>query len=381
MDARLLLPGRLRRLPADLTAVVLATLLTNLFVLAPFLRETPVRAVLGLAFVLFVPGYAFIAALFPERGTGPVDAEPGGTDPSPGPETRAVDADADLEEERGIDGLERTALSLGTSIAIVPLIGLALNFTPFGIRLVPILASVSLFTLACVAAGARRRWRLPADERLAVPYREWIGGARSALFAPDTRGDAILNVVMILSILLAASSVGYAVMVPREGESFTELYLLTQNDTGDLVADDYPTNFTAGESESLYVGVGNHEHERMRYTVVVELQRVDVQYVANGTRVSNVTNSTNVTNVTVEVRAQEELQRFTPTVAANETWRERHTVTPTLTGDRLRLVYLLYKGDPPAEPTTENAYREVHLWVNVSGGGSGTASGAVDGTG
>ncbi|WP_254535891.1 DUF1616 domain-containing protein [Halomarina litorea] len=355
MDARLLLPRPVRRLPADLAAVVLATLLTNLFVLAPLLRETPVRIVFGLVFVLFVPGYAFIAALFPEAGSEP------GADGDP------EAFDEPLEDERGISGLERVALSLGTSIAIVPLIGLVLNFTPFGIRLVPILASVSLFTLGCVAVGARRRWRLPADERLVVPYREWATGVRTELFEPDTRGDAILNVVMVISILLAVSSVGYAVMVPKEGESFTELYLLTQNETGDLVADDYPTNFTRGEGQSLYVGVGNHEHERVNYTVVVELQRVDVQYFENGTRVSNVTNATNVTNVSVEVLEEEELQRFSPTVGDNETWQERHTVTPTLTGDRLRLVYLLYKGDVPAEPTTENAYREVHLWVNVSG--------------
>jgi uncharacterized membrane protein len=32
----------------------------------------------------------------------------------------------------------------------------------------------------------------------------------------------------------------------------------------------------------------------------------------------------------------------------------------------LRLAYLLYKGEAPPEPTVENAYREVHLWVNVT---------------
>jgi uncharacterized membrane protein len=41
-------------------------------------------------------------------------------------------------------------------------------------------------------------------------------------------------------------------------------------------------------------------------------------------------------------------------------------VTPTLTGQRLRLAYLLYRGSPPPDPTVENAYREVHLWINVS---------------
>jgi hypothetical protein len=25
----------------------------------------------------------------------------------------------------------------------------------------------------------------------------------------------------------------------------------------------------------------------------------------------------------------------------------------------------LYRGQPPADPTVENAYREVHLWIDV----------------
>jgi uncharacterized membrane protein len=35
-------------------------------------------------------------------------------------------------------------------------------------------------------------------------------------------------------------------------------------------------------------------------------------------------------------------------------------------GERLRLIYLLYRGDAPAAPSTATAYREVHLWVNVT---------------
>jgi uncharacterized membrane protein len=37
-----------------------------------------------------------------------------------------------------------------------------------------------------------------------------------------------------------------------------------------------------------------------------------------------------------------------------------------MTGERLRLVYLLYKGSAPPTPTVDNSYREVHLWINVT---------------
>ena len=112
------------RLPADLALVIILTLACILFVMVPPLNETPVRVVLGLLLVLFLPGYSLIAALFPRKDD--------------------------------LDGIERIALSFGLSIAVVPLIGLALNYTPFGIRLVPVLAGLSVFTiLLAVIAGVR----------------------------------------------------------------------------------------------------------------------------------------------------------------------------------------------------------------------------------
>jgi uncharacterized membrane protein len=165
---------------------------------------------------------------------------------------------------------------------------------------------------------------------------------------PDSSTDAILNVVLVISVLLAVGSVGYAVAVPKQGEAFTEFYLLTENESGDLVADGYPTEFTAGESQELVVGVGNHEHEWTNYTVVIEIQRVEI-----------INNETQIQNAT-------ELRRFRPAVADNETWQQQHTVAPEMTGERLRLQYLLYQGEPTRPLNRSSAYRELHLWVNVT---------------
>jgi uncharacterized membrane protein len=52
----------------------------------------------------------------------------------------------------------------------------------------------------------------------------------------------------------------------------------------------------------------------------------------------------------------------------NETWRRTYEVTPTYPGERLRLQFLLYRGDALAEPTSSDSYRELHLWINVSDG-------------
>ena len=50
------------------------------------------------------------------------------------------------------DNIERIALSLGMSIALVPIIGLLLNYTPWGITLTPI--TLSLLALTTVFATA-----------------------------------------------------------------------------------------------------------------------------------------------------------------------------------------------------------------------------------
>ncbi len=85
------------------------------------------RWVLGTILVLFLPGYAAIQALFPSG--------------------------------KELDGIERFALSVGLSLAITPLIGLLLNYTPWGIRLDPIMTSLSLFTLAVAAAATYRKYQ------------------------------------------------------------------------------------------------------------------------------------------------------------------------------------------------------------------------------
>lgn len=328
----LLLPRPLRELPPDLSAVCILVVTTILSVLLPVIRDTPLRIVLGLPFVLFLPGYALISALFPESGP---DALPDSTERG-------------NSDEDGIDGIERVALAFGLSIAITPLIGLILNFTPWGIRLLPIILSIGGFTLFASAIAAIRRWQLPPTERFTVPYRSWGQTAYSELMEPETSVDAALNIVLILSVVLATTSVVYAVAVPKQGESFTEFYFVMENESGELVADNYPTEFTRGQSRPIVIGVENNEHQPVDYTIIAKLQNVSFQ------------NNSSV------IHREQELQRYETRIGDNQTWRTTYDVTPRMTGERLRLVLLLYMNSPPEDPNIENAYRETHLWINVS---------------
>lgn len=77
------------------------------------------RYVLGIILVLWLPGYSLTKALFPEKE---------------------------------IDNIERTALSIGMSLALVPIIGLILHYTPWGIETTPV--TLSLLALTAIFATA-----------------------------------------------------------------------------------------------------------------------------------------------------------------------------------------------------------------------------------
>ena len=358
---RLLLPRQLRELPADLASVVVLTLLVNVAVFAPVIRETPLRVPLGLLFVLLVPGYAFIAALFPEQGESPGaanDDDSGRGDADDGSDDGSIHRDEPTGAgspdwlpggRSGIDGIERAALSFGLSIALVPLIGLALSFTPWGIRLVPIMVALSAFSLAMVAVAAGRRWRLPPEERFAVPWREWLERGRGATLENEDRTDAALNLALAASVVLAVGVLAFAVLFPPTGEAFSAIYVLTEDEDGDLVAAGYPEAIEVGDSAEVVLGVDNHEREDTHYTVVAIEQEVQVE----GNQST--------------VLEQRELDRIEFDLAYNETWMEPYEIEPTLVGEDVRIAWLLFVGDEaiPDEPGLEDTEYSVHIWVDV----------------
>jgi len=118
-----------------LTVIVVVTVLTVFYVTTP--PRLYLRYVLGSIFVLYVPGATLIEALYP-RG---VELEP----------------------------LERFALSIGLSLAIVPLVGLVLNYTPWGIRLTPVAVSLALLSETLALVALYRKYKYYILEHTALP--------------------------------------------------------------------------------------------------------------------------------------------------------------------------------------------------------------------
>ncbi len=270
----------------------LIAVLSLLLVSLVALTTGPLRVVLGLLFVLFLPGYTLIAALFPKK--------------------------------EDLDIIERLALSFGLSIAITPLIGLGLNYTPWGIRLWPIVLSLLLFIVVMVALAWYRRRKLRPEERFeprllpqfSVLFRAW--GAQ-------TWWDRVLTAVLALSIAGAIGALIYVIATPKVGERFTEFYILGPEGQ----AAGYPSELVVGQEARVVLGIIDQEQEAAQYRVVVTIEEETVGEV--GPIVLN----------------------------HGEKWEQEIAFAPRRVGQEQKVEFLLYKG------AATEVYRTLDLWIDV----------------
>ena len=156
----------------DLVIVLLILVILNI-------PDNTLRTIIGVPFLLFFPGYVLVSALFPRQ--------------------------------EDIGAIERIALSFGLSIAVVPLIGLLLNYTEWGIRLEPVLYSVSAFVLAMSIIAMIRRARIPSELRFAIHFRSKLKNIQKGPV------DKLLTVLVVVTMLGALATLVYVVSNPKVG--------------------------------------------------------------------------------------------------------------------------------------------------------------------
>jgi uncharacterized membrane protein len=106
--------------------VMIITTIATIIFDNPWTR--PLRWLLGTIFTLFLPGYVTTEALYPD--------------------------------ENSLNNIERIAISIGLSLAITPLIGLLLNYTPWGIKLESILLSQTMYILIILIVAGYRKFKI-----------------------------------------------------------------------------------------------------------------------------------------------------------------------------------------------------------------------------
>ncbi len=246
------------------------------------------RVFIGLPLVLFFPGYVFIAALMPRK--------------------------------TALDAIERIALSFVASLVAVLLIGLLLNYTPWGITVKSTLYSMASFILVMSIIAWVRRRKLGEAERFVIEF--YLGLPKWG----SSRWDKILIVTLLVTILVALGVMIYIVVVPKASEKFTEFYVLGEGGVAD-----YPGELGVGEEAKFVIGIINNEREAISYQIVVKIDN-------------------------------EEISRWQPMVLSDGEKKETETeisFTPQTPGESRKITFLLYKQGQT------DIYRSLHLWVNV----------------
>ena len=192
--------------------VTIITLNICLFFLIFLFDVAILRTIIATPFILFVPGYSLTAAVFSKKND--------------------------------MDAIERIALGFPMSIAVASAIGLILNLTPWGFRLVPVFISLSAFNLAMSIIAYKMRARLPDTERLSLNFvNRFRTSAKktndhSLSVFPDEEKPAIpkpvkagtkrgflvnraVNIILGIAIF-SVWAVLYAIAFPRDGEKYSE---------------------------------------------------------------------------------------------------------------------------------------------------------------
>ena len=305
--------GAVRRLPADLAVALAVTALVNIAAFAPVLRETPARVPLGLAFLLLVPGYVVVSALFPRRND--------------------------------VDGVDRLSLSVVSSAIVVPAVGLTLNATPWGIRLGPMLVGVSLLTVAATALATRRRLAVQPDERFRIPHREWRRRGAVAV-RPNGARDLALTLSLAVAVVVTVGAVGFAVAdhhgygpaIGEDDDGSAAISLLDSD--GELLTDG--AELEPGTPESVAIGVDNHADEERTYTVVALEQELE-----DGA-----------------IEDERELERVDVAVGGGESEVLEHDLEATGASDRV--VWLLYSAETSIPPEISPDSADVYVSLTVS---------------
>ena len=277
------------------------------------------RVISGVPFVLFSPGYALISALYPNKAS--------------------------------INSSYRLMLSFALSISIVPLILLLLNFTSWGIKLNPVLYSMSAFTaVVSLFAWFRQRHfsktdRFNIEVTLRMPVWKGLRKARKV--------DKIASIVLVLAILAAVGILIYVIKMPDMSEKYTQFYVLGINGR----STEYPTNFDLENGQVVNVRYGNLPTAPIEQSGIVTLGIVNDQGKDAMYTVTLIIDGTQV-NIPFKGGMVESIGPFSLT--PREIWEQTIGIVPQHIGNNQKVEILLYK-DGGAEP-----YLDLDLWINVS---------------
>ncbi len=287
---------------------VTIAILTWLIVLEEYIGiPMPLRPVLGIVSVLFIPGYCLTITLFPRRND--------------------------------LDFVTRVAISFGVSAALMPMFLVVLSFLPIvferfslppwgGIYHTPIVIILTLWNISIASLGLLRRRQVAYNghETHPPPLQTAFGW----FFKLSTRAIILSLVGVALFSILAYMTFNILVFPPET--AMTEFSILSEEGT----LKNYPREMTTEDELVVHIRVVNNEHQELTYRV--EIWVIDTRQPDHEAQITQTTWFT--------LQPGEEEQGVMR-------WR-----MPWMGLDQ-KVAFRLYKKGQ------EDPYRRLHLFVNV----------------
>lgn len=215
----------------DVYLIISGTII--LIVSIELIQNILIRTLLGLPFLLFFPGYSLLLVLFPNRSE--------------------------------IEIIERIGLSFGISMAITPLSVFILYIVSFSLDITLIITILSILNIIFSIIGYYRR------QHSSTPYLpfSFMSSLSKELFKfkDSDNQDRLSSILLIVSIFLIIIVVFSVMMSPPQGESYSEFMIFGNG----YSVSNYPTNITINDTNEVIIGINNHEHRLINYTVEIWL--------------------------------------------------------------------------------------------------------------
>ncbi len=241
------------------------------------------KVLIGLPYVLFVPGYLMTTVFFPKSDN--------------------------------IEGFARLTLSVGLSIIIVPLIGLINNYLPWGITLLPMMISLTVFNIIFIVLGWLIRKKLPAKQRFSI----------QSILKQEFKKNRIMNSLMLFVCFTILITLICIIFAPNKSDCFTQFYITGQDGT----ASGYPKILTTGKAEFVKLNVENNENKKTDYKIVIKID-------------GSITQTKNIS-----------LNHL-------EKWDDVISIISNTPKDAVKVDFVLYKDNEFKTP-----YRQLYFWIKV----------------
>jgi uncharacterized membrane protein len=293
----------------------------------------------GLIFLLFIPGYLILYTLFPTK-----------------------------KINKGINFIERIALSFGISLAIVALIGTILYYLAGKINSESALISIFIFEMSFGFISIYRWFKTIPEERLVFSINLSLLVLKNNLKI-KSKLDKLLIIVLIILILLTITIFIFIITTPIQHEKYTSFNILSS----DRSTTNYPNNINAGENTTIIIGVTNHEYKTIDYTIEIWLINQTINF--NKTTNENIITYNNAwfldkINVTLNhtnIKIDKEWE---------SQWEYNYNFNITKKGENLTLIFLLFNTSTDIyyptidykdiiEQIIDKSYQELHIWITI----------------